>query len=393
MESAKQGRWAVISLVFFSLAIVGIYHTVVGTLVPAIRQEFHLEATQVGLLALFSWLGFATAVLGVGFLSDHLSKFRILASALAVVGIFSLLFAAARRFESACVWFFLVGTGLGSITSTSSAFMVTSFPRKGGFMMSVHHAFYAVGTISGPQIARLMLGIRDWRQSYYAIGLVALLLAIPLFFLKDPSDRPMVRDETKPPQRLHKNTILLLLIVLAVLGSGTQNGLFFWLVTYLSEARDLSLATASVGLSLFSLGLAAGRLASGWLTLRMRTADVLTVLFAIVVSVLICIVLSGSVQVLLFLCALAGLGCSGLFPLLLTLAGLSQPNLPGAAIGLVSTAAGIGSSVIPELMSLAAELISPTGIVLTGTVTSLIGLLVTLRYRRRLISLQPHLST
>ncbi len=364
--------------------MVGGYHTILGTLVPEIRQDLAIDVTRAGLLGVFSWLGFAAAVPAAGFLSDRAGRVRVLSFALVLVGAAALLLATAQRLTAACLWTFLLGGGLGAISSGSSSIMASFFPARSSFMMSVHHAFYAAGTIAGPQVARILLASSGgWRLPYRYGGLLAVALAVLLM----PPGRAHAEPIAPPqPQRrpLHKNRTLMLLILLAVLGPSTQNGLFFWLVSYLHEGQALTLAAASMGLSVLSFGLAAGRLLSGWLTLRVRSVTVLTGLFAILVAAIVALTLARSTAAILVLCGAAGLGCSGLFPLLLSLAGRSEPDRPGAAVGLVSTAAGLASAAMPALMSLVVEPTSLAGALLLGAGVAAVGWLVAVSRRARL---------
>ena len=150
-----------------------------------------------------------------------------------------------------------------------------------------------------------------------------------------------------------KNLILLVLLIL--FGVGTQNGLFLWLVSFLKEARSFSILLASVGLALFSAGMAAGRLGSGWMAARWKNTRVILILLCLLNLDLLLLMSFSGKGLILILCFMAGFGCSGLFPCLLALGGICFPHWAGTAMGLLGTAAGIGSTLVSWWMSAASQ--------------------------------------
>jgi MFS family permease len=146
------------------------------------------------------------------------------------------------------------------------------------------------------------------------------------------------------------------LILITLFGMGAQNGISYWLVSFLKEIRGFPILLSGLGLSLFSIGMAAGRLVSGWLAAHHGNTKVLLTLF-ITLHLGLLLLFHVVVEVgILFICFLLGMGCSGLFPGgLLALGGLNFPRWAGTTMGLLGTAAGVGSTVMPWLMSVASK--------------------------------------
>ena len=178
-----------------------------------------------------------------------------------------------------------------------------------------------------------------------------------------------------------KNLILLILIIL--FGVGTQNGLFLWLVSFLKEARSFSIFLASVGLALFSAGVATGRLGSGWMAARWKNTRVILILLCLLNLDLFLLMFFSGKGLILILCFMAGLGCSGLFPCLLALGGICFPQWAGTAMGLLGTAAGIGSTLVSGWISFASQGVGVDTGFFINLLTALIALtLVAASYRR-----------
>jgi len=146
--------------------------------------------------------------------------------------------------------------------------------------------------------------------------------------------------------------------MITVFGVGAQNGFYLWLVSFLKEAQSFPIFQASLGLSLFSIGVAIGRLISGGLTARIKNTRVLLILLGSLNVVLILFRFASHHDLILVLCFSAGLASSGLFPSILTLGGINFPHRAGTVMGMIGTAAGIGGAVISCLVSIASEQIT-----------------------------------
>jgi fucose permease len=155
--------------------------------------------------------------------------------------------------------------------------------------------------------------------------------------------------------RLMTEKTFLSLLFVTLFNSGIQNGICFWMVTFLKETRGFPIALASTSLFLFFASLAMGRLFSSYLLTRFHEATFLLSLFSLLfICLLIAIYAPGRWAIPFF--ALCGLALSGIFPSLLGMTGKIYSETPGAAMGILATGAGLGSVVIPWLMSLVSQL-------------------------------------
>jgi MFS family permease len=350
----KQERAVLVAAAFSSLAMVGVFHTLLGAALPAIRVSFGIDLVRSGLLGSAAWLGFTTVVLAGGALSDFIGRRRILILACSIMGVCSVLLGMIRAYWINGVLFAIIGGGTGMIVSTSSALVMELFPRNEGMMMNVHHFFYALGAIVAPLAmgAVLAKGGR-WESIYRAGGILMLVLGGAFLFMKMREEERPLRQDIGSLRWLLRERKLLLLILITLFGMGAQNGISYWLVSFLKEVRGFPIFLSGLGLSLFSIGMAAGRLLSGWLTSRQGNTKVLLALFItlhLALFFLLHVVLDFGILVI---CFILGMGCSGLFPGLLALGGLNFPRWAGTTMGLLGTAAGLGGTVMPWLMSIA----------------------------------------
>ena len=155
---------------FLSLAVVGFFHTILGTALPAIRSSLDMTIAEAGLLGSSAWLGFTAAIFAGGALSDFFSRQRVLMLACFMMGLSAVFFGMCHFFGLNCFFIATLGAGTGMIVSSSSALVMDLFPGKIGPIMNVHHFFYAMGAITGPLSMGYVLKLEgDW-QWVYRIG-------------------------------------------------------------------------------------------------------------------------------------------------------------------------------------------------------------------------------
>jgi fucose permease len=369
---------------FTSLGMVGIFHTILGTALPAIRASFEMDVAKAGLLGSASWLGFTSAVFAGGALSDIFERQRILLLACLAMGLSAALLGRWRPFPLNCFLLGTLGAGTGVIVSSSSALLMRLYPGKEGRIMNLHHFFYATGAVAGPLAMGYLLNQGwHWQSIYLVGGVLMLALAGSFGFIKkgEEGDRTSLKGGSLFQLLKEKNLILLILITL--LGVGTQNGIYFWLVSFLREVRSFPIFLAGVGLSLFSSGMAAGRLLSGWLVGHLGDTRVIMILLIILNIALVLFLYTDTNPWILVICLIAGIACSGLFPGLLALGGKNFPQWSGTAVGILGTAAGLGSSLMPWVMSAASQATSlKAGFLVTSMAALAAFGLIVLSYRR-----------
>jgi len=337
---------------FSSLGMVGLYHTILGTALPAIRFSLQLGISQAGYLGSSAWLGFSIAIFAGGILSDVLRSQRVLMTACWMIGLSALLFG---RWEASLLNGLLIGilgAGTGMIVSSSSALVLELFPGKQGRIINFHHSFYALGAIAGPFLMAYVLRQNsDWRWVYQGGGLF--MLFIGGFFAVLPPHDPVKRKtwDSRSFLLLFREKTMILLMLIIFLSVGSQNGIYFWLVSFLKEVRSFPIFWAGLGLSLFSIGIGIGRLLSGWVVSKIGITTALSLLLLLLMGSLFFLLRITTGPWIWVSCFMAGVGCSGLFPGLLTLGGIHFPHLSGTAIGILGTAAGIGSTLMPWSMS------------------------------------------
>jgi MFS family permease len=163
-----------------------------------IVPDLELTNTEFGLLTGFAFIVFYSVMgLFMGALADRLHRPRLLAFGLGMWSLLTAASGAATGFLSLLIPRMLIGIGESSATPTAMSLLADRFPStKLGFAAG----FYYLGVPIGVAISLLIAGYLGpaigWRNCFYLLGGIGVLVAIALLFLSE-TPRKGVSHATK----------------------------------------------------------------------------------------------------------------------------------------------------------------------------------------------------
>ena len=354
-----------LALIYVSFISLGLPDTLLGSAWP------HMQDRLGGSLSLGGVISFLiTASTILSSLMSHrvIQRFgtggvtmcSVAMTALALLG-----FSLSDSFLVLCLWAIPYGLGAGSVDAALNNFVALHCKAK---HMSWLHCFWGIGATGGPYIMGLCLSRgMGWQAGYRTISFLQmaltliLLLSLPLW---KKQEQPLSGGETVRPQTPQWGKLLKRPGVKAALTafffySALELTTGLWGSSYMVAVRGISPETAAKWISLFYLGITAGRFFSGFLTLRFSD-DTMVRLgegTAIVGIILLLLPLHN-----LFLCVgliLTGLGCAPIYPSLLH----ATPqrfgkSLSQSLMGTQMAISYLGSTTMPPVSGFLSEKIS-----------------------------------
>jgi len=152
-----------------------------------IVPDLGLSNTQFGLLTGLVFITFY-AVMGLfmGALADVVHRPRLVAAGLAVWSLLTAASGAAKGFVSLAIPRMFIGVGESVLTPTSMSMLADRFPQsKLGFASG----FYYMGVPIGVGVSLLIAGYLGpaigWRNCFYALGVIGVVLSICMLFVKE----------------------------------------------------------------------------------------------------------------------------------------------------------------------------------------------------------------
>ena len=354
-----------LALIYVSFISLGLPDSLLGSAWPQMQESLGVSLSLGGVI---SFLITASTILSSLMSHRVIQRFgtggvtmcSVAMTALALLG-----FSLSDSFLVLCLWAIPYGLGAGSVDAALNNFVALHCKAK---HMSWLHCFWGIGATGGPYIMGLCLSRgMGWQAGYRTISFLQmaltliLLLSLPLW---KKQELPLSGGETVRPQTPQWGKLLKRPGVKAALTafffySALELTTGLWGSSYMVAVRGISPETAAKWISLFYLGITAGRFFSGFLTLRFSD-DAMVRLgegTAIVGIILLLLPLHN-----LFLCVgliLTGLGCAPIYPSLLH----ATPqrfgkSLSQSLMGTQMAISYLGSTTMPPVSGFLSEKIS-----------------------------------
>ena len=165
-----------------------------------IVPDLGLTDTQFGFLTSLAFI-FFYSIMGIfmGVLGDMVNRPRLIAFGVVLWSIFTALTGAAKGFVTMAVPRMFIGVGESILTPTSMSLLSDSFPEK---RMGFAAGFYYMGVPIGVGISLLIAGYLGeslgWRNCFYLLGGIGLLLGLSTLFFKERPRKNAQSTEEKP---------------------------------------------------------------------------------------------------------------------------------------------------------------------------------------------------
>jgi len=245
---------------------------------------------------------------------------------------------------------FAFGVGGAPLNSYPPLF----FPETSDTAVVALHSLLGGGLALGPVLVAPFIARDAWVGFPLLLAALcgaAFLAVAALPFPTDEDD-----EEAADTPRPVRSGLFWAFVVAAVAYAFAEGTFSNWAVMYLHEARGVPEATAGLSISVFWAALVAGRLLTSALVLRISSQSVLLVLPVVMGTAFLLLPLAEGAALGIGLFALAGLGCSAFFPLLVTLIGKAYPEhvawSSSMMIAALMLGVGAGSFIFGPLRSL-----------------------------------------
>ncbi|MBQ3137529.1 MAG: MFS transporter [Clostridia bacterium] len=262
----------VIYIVFISL---GLPDSLFGVAWPVVHTEFGISESFASVYSII--IGVCTG--GVSFVSGKLirkfgtSKVTFVSILITVVGLVAISFA--PNITVMMISSVIMGYGAGAIDTGLNNFVSLHYKAQ---HMNWLHCFWGVGVTVSPLIMSLFLGDggTEWRQGYRVVALLQLLIAALVFFsLKKWKGIEKAEKEEASSEGASAGIIDIIKIkgvLTGILSLGTYCSMEFllgtWGASYAVNVFAVSPDVAAKWVSLYYGGIMAGRVISGFLSMK-----------------------------------------------------------------------------------------------------------------------------
>lgn len=356
---------SVVLLVVIYVAFVGlgIPDSLFGAAWPAMYPDLDVPVSWGSAVTMVTCCGTIVSSLSSAALINRFGTGRVTAVSTALTAAALLGFAVAPSFLWLCLLAVPLGLGAGAIDTALNNYVALHYHAT---HMNFLHCAYGVGITVSPFLMSLALSGGTWRDGYLEAAvvqaaIVAATVAILPLWSRVGHESAGEKDDDPAPRAASPLALVrrrdIRLACLVFMASVAIEGICnTWCASYLVSARGMAADAAAGMVTVYYVGVTAGRFLSGVLANRLSSKQLVglgqAITFVAVLVLLAPLPLSAA-PVGLFL---VGFGNSPLYPNMLHLTPrLFGRDLSQAVIGVQMAASYAGSLTLPPLFGLVAE--------------------------------------
>lgn len=340
-----------------SLVVIGWSGLLVPSLIRSVQETFGQDDAGLGLFYLLWAVAYASGSFGGGPLTERLGRRWVLGGAAVLHGVAIVGLGLAPSWS----WFLAMApfaaAAAGCLDGGANGVVLDVYREGRGRAMNLLHAAFSVGALAAPLVVgSLVAGGVGWQAVVVGSGVAVSTLALGYLLVPMPSGRRRRESDARAGDPgssgprgsgwLLRGPLLLLGIAIAAYVA-SELGVSNWLVRFLEPAP---LTTATLALSLYWLGLTAGRLVSSAIADRFDHLRFTLVALLALACFLAAAVLVPSLPLSIAAFAAAGFASGPVFPMIVALGGERYPERSAAVGALLTGLAVVGATVYPPAM-------------------------------------------
>jgi len=337
---------------FFAFFIFGVTDNLKGSTLPPMLAELNIDYGTGGNIFFGQYVGFLIATLLTGIIADKygLKVVMVFAGICLFIGVggYSSLSSASLLFAS----LFIVGLGLGAFELGPNATIVNIYKEQKGLYLNLMAVMHGLGSTIAPLFAGWLLNQNvSWRTIYRWDLLLIVTFILFSIFLRFPKPQEKSALDFKSITRTAFKDQIPLYYLIIMLYVAVEIGLASWLVVYLQDIQNLSVAFSNQTLAVFFAMIMLGRLLGGFFVQRFGyLRSILLASFISVISLAI-----GIFTDLYIFLPLTGLFFSIMFPTITAAVSDTHHENVNTLLGVLFTFAGLGGTFGPWVMAWGSE--------------------------------------
>lgn len=321
-----------------------------------ISNSFKTSPSNIGLIFTFFTMGVIIGQLTAVFYSIRFKKVNIvIISYIILILLISTLFFIKFLFVF-FVLYFISGYVIGVIFIMANEFLLLSKIKNKDRLITIGHTFWPLGALIGPVVSSTIVGKNiDWRYIYLIIVFFIVIILLLYLILTRKKDYPEVAEKKtrislKETFNKKKNNIIFILIVFSLLVySISETVISAWSPTFLRTERMFNVGTAGLAISLFWGAQIIGRIITSIFAGRIRTNLLLLILTITALLSLFFLVFLKNQSIIFIAIGIAGLGYSGIFPLLISTGTNVYDKGKGVLLTILVAFGALGISISPYI--------------------------------------------
>ena len=351
-----------LAIIYLSFISLGLPDALLGSAWPSMYKEFNVPISYVGIISTIISVGTIISSLQSDRLTKKFGTGKITAFSVAMTAIALFGFSITHSYWLLCIWAIPYGLGAGSVDASLNNYVALHYKSK---HMSWLHCMWGIGAAIGPYIMGYTITNNNWNAGYRYISIIQIILtailflSFPLWNKNDEENKEKISTKVLSIKEIIKisGTKEIMICFFCYCAIEATTGL--WASSYLNIYKGADIKTAASFGSLFYIGITAGRVISGFITMKLNDNQMIILgEFIIFIGIILMIIPTVNIVSLIGF-IIIGLGCAPIYPSIIH----STPYNFGAEnsqaiIGVQMASAYVGTSIMPPLFGYIANHIS-----------------------------------
>jgi predicted MFS family arabinose efflux permease len=257
---------------------------------PSIMAELGMSYMQVGVLSAICSALNSICQGAYGLLTPFLSRCKVLGFGNLGIALGTLMSGLAGSYPMLIVARGVAALGSSAQHPVGYSILASYFPHNRGAMMAMNTSASHVGTLIATPLATALLLIMGWRQIFFVVTLVSVMMGLVYFFFRDygapsrlGSGRMRLAQGFGSYRRVLKNRNMVLIALVFMVGGAGRDGGVNQIYFAPHLANDFGYTALMVGtlMTAISIGSIIGPIAFGWLSDRLSRTAILQVSLAL----------------------------------------------------------------------------------------------------------------
>ena len=366
-----------------SVFIFSIFYNIASVMLIEMISSTGIEITNLGLIFTFYTVGAVAGQLTSLIYNRRFTKIQVTVSShILLVPLIILLI-----FSSNLIVFYIVyllsGYILGVIWIQANEFVLENKIKNKDRIVTILLTFYPIGALISPFISATIINAGlSWTFSYYVIILL-IILNIALYLAITARRKRMAVQDKEENIKLRsvftsriKNTVFILVFLAIIFYCWSEIVVATWSPTYFRIVKDLDIQSAGFLLTLFYLFIVIGRGISLIIAGRVRSTIIMISILPVAIIAMSVVIFIDSRYLVYVLIALAGLGYSAMFPLLVSTGSTLYKRGRGILATGLFIASNIGISIAPFITKLISKNNLPMSLGVSAILISVVFIIV-----------------
>ncbi|MDF2513541.1 MAG: hypothetical protein K0S04_3407 [Herbinix sp.] len=348
-----------LALIYLAFISLGLPDSLLGSLWPMMNIDFGVPVGNAGFISMIISAGTIISSLFSHRMIQRFGTGRVTVVSVAMTAVALLGFSLSPSYLWLLACAVPLGLGAGAVDSGLNEFVAEHYEAK---HMNWLHCFWGVGAMLGPiLVSTLIQWGHTWKSGYSSISIIQFaLVALLLFSLPmwKKYDSPSNEHAKAAPDANEKHGLFAPLrtkgapvaMLTFFLYTTIEATMILWGASYLVKIKNILPENAAGWVSLFFFGITAGRMLSGFISIKLSNETLIRIGTILILVGIILMLLPLSSFITLCAFVIIGLGLAPIYPSMLhqTPIYFGKQNAQ-ATMGLQMAFAYTGTTIMPPL--------------------------------------------